>query len=308
MHRRDDPRSNMSFPAPETLTGANINSKIGAGTICSAQVRALVRLGANAMIIGRNVEKTETMAKSIATARKGSKVIGIGAVDVRKIQDLEGAVARCVNELGGIDYVIAGAAGNFISPISGLSSNAFKTVIDIDTIGSFNTLKATVPELVKSAKKNPNTGTNPSTGGRIIFISATFHLTGMPLQAHAAVAKAGVDALSASTALEYGPRGITSNIITPGPIAGTEGMARLGGREAERNGSAYKKVPLQRYGLVKEIADGTIYLFSDAGNYVNGEVLVIDGGDWRSPGAPGGARSAYPDYLLDDTFERKSKL
>lgn len=280
----------------------------GAGTICSAQVRALVRLGANAMIIGRNVEKTETMAKSIATARKGSKVIGIGAVDVRKIQDLEGAVARCVNELGGIDYVIAGAAGNFISPISGLSSNAFKTVIDIDTIGSFNTLKATVPELVKSAKKNPNTGTNPSTGGRIIFISATFHLTGMPLQAHAAVAKAGVDALSASTALEYGPRGITSNIITPGPIAGTEGMARLGGREAERNGSAYKKVPLQRYGLVKEIADGTIYLFSDAGNYVNGEVLVIDGGDWRSPGAPGGARSAYPDYLLDDTFERKSKL
>merc|ERR1712098_841346 len=110
------------------------------------------------------------------------------------------------------------------------------------------------------------------------------HLTGMPLQAHAAVAKAGVDALSATTALEYGPRGITSNIITPGPISGTEGMARLGSREAEGNGNAYKKVPLQRYGLVKEIADGTIYLFSDAGNYVNGEVLVIDGGDWRSPG------------------------
>ncbi|KAG4442311.1 hypothetical protein IFR05_002235 [Cadophora sp. M221] len=280
----------------------------GAGTICSAQVRAMVHLGANAMIIGRNVEKTETMAKSIATARKGAKVIGIGAVDVRRIQDLEGAVARCVKELGGIDYVIAGAAGNFISPISGLSSNAFKTVLDIDTVGSFNTLKATVPELLKSAKRNPNTGTNPSTGGRIIFISASFHLTGMPLQAHAAVAKAGVDALSASTALEYGPRGITSNIITPGPISGTEGMARLGSREDEGNGSAYKKVPLQRYGLVKEISDGTIYLFSDAGNFVNGEVLIIDGGDWRSPGAPGGARSAYPDYLLDDTFAKKSKL
>jgi peroxisomal 2,4-dienoyl-CoA reductase len=63
-------------------------------------------LGANACIIGRNVEKTESMAKSIATARKGAKVIGIGAVDVRKIEDLENAVARCVKEFGGIDFVM----------------------------------------------------------------------------------------------------------------------------------------------------------------------------------------------------------
>jgi peroxisomal 2,4-dienoyl-CoA reductase len=78
----------------------------GAGTICSAQVRALVHLGADACIIGRNVEKTDSMAKSIATARKGAKVIGIGAVDVRRIQDLEAAAARCVKELGAIDYVM----------------------------------------------------------------------------------------------------------------------------------------------------------------------------------------------------------
>lgn len=78
----------------------------GAGSICSAQVRALVHLGANACIIGRNVEKTERMAKNIETARKGSKVIGIGAVDVRRIEDLEAAVQRCVKELGGIDFVM----------------------------------------------------------------------------------------------------------------------------------------------------------------------------------------------------------
>jgi len=134
----------------------------------------------------------------------------------------------------------------------------------------------------------------------------------MPLQAHAAVAKAGVDALSATAAIEFGPRGITSNVITPGPIMGTEGMARLGSRDAEGSGAAFKKVPLQRYGTVKEIADGTVYLFSDAGNFVNGEVLVIDGGDWRTPGAPGTMKSQYPDYLLDDSLIRqkpaKSKL
>jgi len=76
----------------------------GAGTICSAQVRALVHLGANACIIGRNPEKTESMAKDIATARKGAKVIGLGGVDVRKIQDLERAVDRCVKELGSLDF------------------------------------------------------------------------------------------------------------------------------------------------------------------------------------------------------------
>ncbi|TAQ89562.1 hypothetical protein B7494_g2139 [Chlorociboria aeruginascens] len=275
----------------------------GAGTICSAQVRALVHLGANACIIGRNVEKTESMAKDIATARSGAKVIGIGAVDVRSMQSLESAVERCVKELGGIDYAIAGAAGNFVAPISALSSNAFRTVLEIDTLGSFHTLKATLPHLLKSAAKNPNTGKNPSSGGRIVFLSATFHFVGMPLQAHASVAKAGVDALSATAALEYGPRGLTSNIITPGPIAGTEGMERLGSRESEDSGDSFKKVPLGRFGTVKEIADGTVFLFSDAGNFVNGEVLVIDGGDWSL----GGLQRQYPDYLLDNSFANRRK-
>lgn len=78
----------------------------GAGTICSAQVRALVHLGANACIIGRNVEKTERMAQDIATARPGAKVIGIGSVDVRQLESLQQAVERCVKELGGIDFVM----------------------------------------------------------------------------------------------------------------------------------------------------------------------------------------------------------
>lgn len=103
----------------------------------------------------------------------------------------------------------------------------------------------------------------------------------MPLQGHAAAAKAGVDAISATAALEYGPRGITSNVITPGPIEGTEGMARLGDKESEASGDAQRRNPLGRYGTVKEIADGTVYLFSDAGSFVNGEVLVIDGGNCR---------------------------
>jgi len=76
----------------------------GAGTICSGQVRALVALGANACIVGRNVEKTESCARDMATLRPGAKVLGIGAVDVRRADDLERAVKRCVDELGSLDF------------------------------------------------------------------------------------------------------------------------------------------------------------------------------------------------------------
>ncbi|KAE8132125.1 hypothetical protein BDV38DRAFT_275387 [Aspergillus pseudotamarii] len=289
----------------------------GAGTICSAQVRALVHLGANACIIGRNVEKTEKAAQDIATARPGAKVIGIGAVDVRKFDSLKDAVDRCVKELGGIDYVIAGAAGNFLASINQLSVNAFKSVMDIDVLGSYNTLKATIPYLVESANKHKvdSKSLKPSplgTGGRIIFVSATIHYRTMPFQTHVSVAKAGVDALSHSVAIEFGPLGVTSNIIAPGPIASTEGVDRLVPADAMEG--YIKTQPLGRFGSIRDIADATVYLFADTGSYVSGQTLVVDGASWRM--SAGGAASGslpYPDFLLSgdavpNVKGQKSKL
>ncbi|KAJ9665803.1 peroxisomal 2 4-dienoyl-CoA reductase sps19 [Coniosporium apollinis] len=291
----------------------------GAGTICSAQVRALVHLGADACILGRNVEKTERMAQDIATARKGARVLGLGAVDVRDAGAMGKAAERCVQELGGIDFVIAGAAGNFLAPIAQLSPNAFKSVMDIDVLGSYNTVKATLPYLLKSAAAHKTDGKTPpkdGTGGRIIFVSATIHYAGAPLQTHVSVAKAGVDALSAAVCIEQGPRGVTSNVIAPGPIAGTEGMERLlkSGEEARKASEA--NIPSGRWGTVREIADATVYLFGDAGSYVNGEILVVDGGSWHTGMQPG-AGFKYPDFLLSDEVvtgvkgvkgEKQSKL
>ncbi len=126
----------------------------GSGSICSAQVKAMVCLGANACIVGRNVEKVERVAKNIEMEREGSRVLGIGSVDVRNVQALQAAVERCAKELGSIDFVIAGAAGNFLAPFRSLSPNAFKAVIDIDVLGSFNVAKLTVPYLIKSAAQS----------------------------------------------------------------------------------------------------------------------------------------------------------
>jgi 2,4-dienoyl-CoA reductase [(3E)-enoyl-CoA-producing], peroxisomal len=92
------------------------------------------------------------------------------------------------------------------------------------------------------------------------------------MQTHVTAAKAAIDALSGNASIELGPRGITSNIIAPGPIEGTEGMERLARKESAE--AAHKLVPSGRYGTVREIADATVFLFGDTGSYVNGTNLV----------------------------------
>lgn len=174
--------------------------------------------------------------------------------------------------------------------------------MDIDILGSYNVTKLALPHLVASAQKHNSSSTLPKAsssgpGGRIIYVSATIHYTGLPMQTHVAVAKAGVDALSANVAIEYGPLGITSNIIAPGPIAGTEGMDRLS-KKHNAGESVGKRIPVGRWGSIKDIADATVFLFSDAANYITGDNLVVDGGAWHtSSGSPGGDFE-YPDFIL----------
>ncbi|KAG7665160.1 uncharacterized protein J8A68_001216 [[Candida] subhashii] len=262
----------------------------GSGTIVRVQVEALVLLGANAVIIGRNAAKAEAAAKEIESLRPGAKVLGLGNVDVRSVQSLKQAADTTVEKLGRIDFVICGAAGNFISSINALSANAFKSVIDIDLLGSFNTVKACYDQLTKNK-------------GSIIFVSATLHYYGVPFQAHVGAAKAGVDALSNALAVELGPAcGIRSNCIAPGAIANTEGMARLAPPTAV---PIEKKVPLQRLGTTEDIADATVFLFSPAASYITGEVLVVDGGLWQV-GSP--VSELYPKAVVQMHKNIESKL
>ena len=115
-------------------------------------------------------------------------------------------------------------------------------MIDIDTLGSYNTLKATIPYLKKSK-------------GSILFVTATLHYRGTIMQAHVSAAKAAVDALSWVAAAEFGPFGVRSNVIAPGGIEETEGALRLVPQNLLNK--TRQGVPLGRLGTVEDIADCT---------------------------------------------------
>lgn len=259
----------------------------GSGTICRQQAAALMKLGCSVSIVGRDQEQVDSVVSLLEKigAQAKAKVVGFGGCDVRSIESMAAVVAKTVSAFGKIDYVICGAAGNFMSDFNHLSANAFKTVVDIDLLGSFNTVKACYPELVKSK-------------GSVLFISATLHYYGVPFQSHVGAAKAGIDALSNALAVEFGPIGIRCNCIAPGPIGGTEGFNRL----VPNKKNFESKIPLQRVGRTKDIANATIFLFSPAAEWITGTVMVVDGGFWQMGNF--NTLEMYPDVLKQKLLEK----
>lgn len=217
-------------------------------------------LGARVAVAGRNPEKAEGAAREI-----GGTDIALGlSCDVRIYQSVEEALQKAVDAFGKLDIVISGAAGNFVAPALGMSANGFRTVVDIDLNGTFNVFRACYQHLNRP-------------GASLIAITAGQAVNASMFQAHVCAAKAGINHLCRVLAMEWGPEGVRVNGISPGPIADTEGMARLAPTpEAERAIKA--RVPLRRYGTKEEIGDAAVFLSCEAARYVTGTILDVDGG------------------------------
>ncbi len=220
--------------------------------------------GAAVAVASRSQEKVDAAVAELSAL--GSDAKGY-ALDVRDSD----AVAAALEAHGApIDVLVSGAAGNFPAFANDMSPNGFKSVVDIDLLGSFHVLKAAFHYLKKP-------------GASVINISAPQAFVPMPMQSHVCAAKAGVDMLTRTLALEWGPAGIRINSISPGPIADTEGMRRLAPNE--KIAEQYKaSVPLNRFGAAGEIGDAAMFLSSDAAAYISGVVLPVDGG-WSVAGA-----------------------
>jgi peroxisomal 2,4-dienoyl-CoA reductase len=234
----------------------------GGSGICKGIALALAQHGAQVAVMGR---KPEPLAQTVAEIEAlGQKALAVPG-DVRRPEEVEAAVQKTVAHFGGIDLLINGAAGNFLCPAAQLSPNGFRTVVEIDLLGTFNMTRACFETL--SARR-----------GAVINISATLHYGGTPLQSHVAAAKAGIDALTKNLAVEWGPLGIRTNAIAPGPVEGTEGMSRLA--PGEMRDKLIASTPLQRFCRIEEIGWAAVYLASDAAAYINGAIMVVDGGRW----------------------------
>ncbi|HEY6119088.1 MAG TPA: SDR family oxidoreductase [Pyrinomonadaceae bacterium] len=235
----------------------------GGGTgITGGVARALAEAGASVALVSRKLAHLEPAAAAIN--EQGGKAYAV-AGDVREPAAIDEAVKATIQHFGKIDIVVNGAAGNFLCAPEELSPNGFGTVVDIDLKGTFNVCRATFPEL----KKNH---------GQILNISATLHYLGTPMQLHVSAAKAGVDALTRNLAVEWGRYGIRVNAIAPGPIEDTEGMKRLVPEPIKEK--LRQRVPLGRFGLIADIEKAAVFLCSDAASFINGAILVVDGGHW----------------------------
>lgn len=247
---------------PDILKGKVAFVTGGGSGINFGVAKALASHGADIAMMGRREEVLQNACQELA--KLGVRTF-YRSGDVRNPEACQAALDASAAALGHIDILVNGAAGNFLCPPEELSPNGFKTVIDIDLNGSFNMCRYAFPHLRASK-------------GLIINISATLHYTGTPFQVHVSAAKAGVDALTVNLATEWGPDGIRVCGIAPGPIGDTEGMKRLApGDSGER---MKKEIPLRRFGETAEIGLTAVFLASSAAQYITGETIVVDGGQW----------------------------
>lgn len=251
---------------PIDFSGKTVFVAGGTSGINLGIAEGFARAGARLAVLSRSQEKVDAAVELLSGY--GQQAMGIAA-DVRDYDAVERAVQKVRAEMGPVDVLISGAAGNFPAAAVDMSSNGFRAVVEIDLLGTYHVMRAGFHALRKP-------------GACVINISAPQAFIPAPLQSHVCAAKAGVDMLTRVLALEWGDAGVRVNSIVPGPIRGTEGMARLAPEESLQRAVA-DSVPLKRMGETQDVADFALALASPLGAFVSGAVVPVDGG-WSLTG------------------------
>ena len=237
----------------------------GTGLGKSMAVR-FAELGANLVLTSRRQDVLDETSAEIKQAT-GAKILTVAA-DIRLPEQVADMVAQSVSRFKKIDGLLNNAAGNFISPTEKLSENAFKTIVDIVLLGSFNCTLNAGREMIKSG------------GGNILSIVTTYAWTGSGYVVPSASAKAGVLAMTRSLAVEWAKYNIRSNAIAPGPFPTKGAWSRLVPPGLNVEKKMKERVPMNRFGEHEELANLAAYLMADGSAYINGDVITIDGGEW----------------------------
>lgn len=269
------------------LSGKVIVITGGGSGLGKAMTRYFMELGANVAITSRNLEKLQTTAAELEQAT-GGKCLPL-ACDVRHYDQVENMLAEVLKTYGKVDVLLNNAAGNFISPTERLSANAFDTVIDIVLKGTKNCTLAFGKHWIETKQ----------TSATVLNIVTTYAFTGSAYVVPSATAKAGVLAMTRSLAVEWAKYGIRTNAIAPGPFPTKGAWDRLLPGDLADKFDMAKKVPLKRVGDHQELANLAAYLVSDFSAYINGEVVVIDGGEWLKGAGQFNLLEQIPEEMWD---------
>ena len=246
------------------LNGRTIVVTGGGSGLGAGMARRFAGLGARVAVLGRRKEKLDEVVASIEG--KGGKASAYSC-DIREMAAVQEVAAR----IDKVDGLVNNAAGNFLAASEDLSSNAFKTVVDIVLNGTFHCTSAFGKKMIEAGR------------GAIVNIVTTYAWTGSAFVLPSACAKAGVLAMTRSLAVEWAAYGVRLNAIAPGPVP-TEGAFSRLMPDPSLEEAARKRIPLKRFGTPLEIADAATYLLSDGAGYVTGDCLTIDGGEWLRNG------------------------
>jgi len=258
---QEDPvfRAGLLSNRVAVVTGGGTGIGLGIAT-------CLAKSGADVAIASRKTEHLEAAASALRA--HGTRILPV-TMNVREPDSVRTAMQRIVGELGRIDVLVNNAAGNFYAPSAELSPNGWRAVVETDLYGTFFCSQAVYPVMVGQG------------GGRIISISMTLHYRGWPQMAHATAAKAGVDALTKTLALEWARDGITVNAVAPGPVPTHGATQAFAGGDTDTDAideEMRRRIPLGRWGTPDDIGNLIVYLASPAGAWITGAIVVVDGG------------------------------
>jgi NAD(P)-dependent dehydrogenase (short-subunit alcohol dehydrogenase family) len=259
----------------------------GGSGLGKAMTKYFMELGAKVAITSRDIEKLKTTSAELE-AETGGTCLPVQC-DVRHYEEVEAMLQEVLKAYGKVDVLLNNAAGNFISPTERLSANAFDTIIDIVLKGSKNCTLAFGKHWIDTKQESST----------VLNIVTTYAFTGSAYVVPSATAKAGVLAMTRSLAVEWAKYGIRTNAIAPGPFPTKGAWDRLLPGDLKEKFDLSKKVPLKRVGDHQELANLAAYLVSDFSAYINGEVIVIDGGEWLKGAGQFNLLEAVPEEMWD---------
>ena len=244
--------------------------------------------GANLYICGRRENVLKETAAEIESKYKTT--VSYQTLDIRASKDVEDYIETIFQE-GPLDGLVNNAAGNFISPTKDLSHKGFDAIANIVFHGTFYITHSVGKRWIESNKK-----------GSIINILTTWVWTGSPYVVPSAMSKSGINAMTKSLAAEWGKYGIKINGIAPGPFPTKGAWDRL--NPDDNDDGMMNTVPLGRVGEMSEIQNLATFLMADGCDYLTGQTIGLDGGQYLT----GGGTFSQLDKLSDQDWENMRKL